>query len=143
MTITRYYKNLNTTGKVKSGIILIGCLLNLIIPVNTKSQHGSPVFIIMPLIFGCIIIPLIVRVNSVIFTLEIRKPMWTENPLNFRRPLILFDFFASLFVAVGLSILIGTAIKYQLINEMALSCMCYGFGIFIGIFLSLRWMGNK
>jgi len=143
MIISRYYQNLNTVGKVKSGIILFGCLLNIIIPTNTGLVHWSPGSILMPLIFGSIIIPLIAKFNAVFLKSEISSPKWNENPLNLRKPLVMFDFFAFLFITTGLGMLLGTFIKFQLINWLALNVISYGPGILIGIFLSLKWVNNK
>jgi hypothetical protein len=69
--------------------------------------------------------------------------MWNDNPITLKKPLVMFDFFAYFFIIVGISMLIGTLIKFQLLNKFGLTSISYGFGIFIGIFLSIKLINKN
>jgi len=86
---------------------------------------------------------MIIKFNSLIWLKEINTPKWNDNPFSLRNPLVLFQFFAYFFVAVGLCVMLGDLIRYHELNPISLQIIGYGAGIFIGIGLTLLWMGGK
>lgn len=129
-------KNWNTAGKIKAVILGLLFLPNLIAPVKGPPQ--PLVVILMPLIFGCIAIPLIAKFNAALGA-EIVRPNWNDSLFTLKRPLSFFHFGACFFLVVGLSMLMGAAIKFQALNSMALSVISFGLGILAGIWLTLKW----
>lgn len=129
-------KNWNKTGKVKAIILGILFLPNIIKPIGGAPDFGFAM-IIMPLIFGIIAIPFITKVNVAIFRQVIEKPSWNDNPLTLRKPLRFFHFGAFFFLTTGLSMILGTAIKYKDLNQFGLTAISFGIGILAGIQLLL------
>jgi hypothetical protein len=118
-------KNWKQTGKIKAIILGILSLPNLLIPIGATGELGL-VMILMPLIFGSISIPLIADINGAILGQEIIKPTWNENPLTPKRPLSFFHFGAFFFMTVGLSMFLGTAIKFQTLSFFGLTAISIG-----------------
>lgn len=134
--------NWNKTGKIKAIVLGLLALPNLLMPIGATGEQGL-FMILMPLVFGSIAIPLITKFNEALFGREIRKPTWNDNPLTLKRPLSFFHFGAFFFLTIGLSILIGTGIKFQTLNFIGLTTMSFGLGILIGIWLTLKWTKAK
>lgn len=130
-------KDWNKTGKIKAIILGVFFLPNIIKPIGAQPNFEFAM-VIMPLIFGLIAIPLIVKVNAAIFGLLIERPTWNDNPLRLKRPLIFFHFAAFLLLGTGLSMLIGTSIKFQHLNQLGLTPISFGIGILGGIQLLLK-----
>ena len=74
---------------------------------------------------------------------EIIKPTWNDNPLTLKRPLSFFHFGAFFFMTIGISMLLGTAIKFQTLSFFGLTAISFGFGILIGIWLTLKWTKSR
>ena len=130
-------KDWNKTGKIKAIILGILFLPNLIKPIGAQPDFGFTM-IIMPLIFGVIAIKFITKINSAILGQVIERPTWNDNPLTLKRPLSFFHFGAFFFLTTGLSMIIGTLIKYQQLNQFGLTAISFGIGILLGIQLLLR-----
>ena len=96
-------------------------------------------FLLDVAILGSFSIPLLAKFNSMIPGKEIARPDWNDNPLIRNRPLSYYQFAAIFFLTIGLSMLIGTAIKLQTFNQFALVSISFGVGILIGISLTLKW----
>jgi hypothetical protein len=94
------------------------------------------------LIFGSIAIPLISKFNGSLMGREIAKPHWNDNPLKLKRPLSFFHFGAFFLLTVGLSIVLGTVIKFQSLSQFGLTAVFFGIGILIGINLTLNVSNN-
>lgn len=135
-------KNWNKTGKIKAIILGLLALPNLLMPIGATGQQGL-VMILMPLIFGSIAIPLIAKFNGAVLGREIIKPNWNDNPLTLKRPLTFFHFGSFFFLTVGLSMLLGTAIKFQTLSFFGLTAISFGLGILIGIWLTLKTTKSK
>lgn len=129
-------KDWNRTGKIKAIILGILFLPNIIIPIEAKHDM-SFAMIIMPLIFGVVAIPFITKINAAIFGQVIERPTWNDNPITLERPLSFFHFGAFFFLTSGLSMIIGTLIKYQQLNPFGLTSISFGIGILLGIRLLL------
>jgi hypothetical protein len=125
-------KNWNKTGKTKAIILGILFLPNLLMPIPPQ-DNISFIMIIMPLIFGIIAIPFLTKLNVALFGQIIEKPTWNDNPLTLKKPLRFFQFAAFFLITIGLSVIIGTVIKYQGLNQAGLSSMFFGIGILLGI----------
>ena len=132
----------NRTGKIKALLLTLFSLPNLIVPIGANPQQGLLISILMPLIFGSFAILLISKFNKSVFNREITKPNWNDNPLKLKNPETFFQFGAFFFLTLGLSMLVGTAVKFQSFNLFGLSLISFGIGILIGINLTLRWL-NK
>jgi hypothetical protein len=130
-------KDWNKTGKIKAIILGILFLPNVIKPIGSQPDM-SFAMIIMPLIFGLIAIPFITKINAAIFGQVIERPTWNDNPLTLKRPLSFFHFGAFFFLTTGLSMIIGTLIKYQQLNQFGLTAISFGIGILLGIQLLLK-----
>jgi hypothetical protein len=135
-------KDWNKTGKIKALILGLLALPNLLMPIAQQGQEGFAM-IIMPLIFGSFAIPLIAKFNGAIFGRGLTKPTWNDNPLTLKRPLSFFHFGSFFFLTVGLSILIGTGIKFQTLSYLGLTSISFGTGILIGIWLTLKWTNAR
>ncbi len=133
-------KDWNRTGKIKAILLAVFSVLNLISPFGVEPQQGLFASILMPLIFGSIAIPIISKLNQAIFGREIGQPHWNDNPLTLKKPLSFFHFGAFLFLSVGLSMVAGTAIKFQTLNLFGLTAVSFGIGILVGIILTLKWL---
>lgn len=131
--------NWNKTGKIKAIILGLLAIPNLIMPMGAIGEQQLSM-ILMPLIFGSIVVPLIAKFNSVVLGAQIIKPSWNDNPLTLKRHLSFFHFGAFFFLTVGLSMVLGTLIKFQTLNFFGLFTISFGLGILIGISLSLKWM---
>ena len=103
-------KNWNRTGKIKAAILGLLFLPNLIAPIKVPQQ--PLVAILMPLIFAIVVIPLIAKFNAGLGA-EIVKPNWNDSLVTLKRPLSFFYFGAWFFLVVGVSMLIGSAVKFQ------------------------------
>jgi hypothetical protein len=134
-------KNWNKTGKIKAIILGLLFLPNIFAPIGAQPHQGLTM-IFTPLIFGSIALPLIIKFNT-LFGREISKPNWNDSPLTLKKPLVMFDFFAYFFLTVGLSMLIGTGIKFHSLSNFGLTSISFGLGIFIGIWLTLKWTKKK
>lgn len=127
----------NKTGKIKAIILGVSFLPNIIKPIGAQPDFGFAM-IIMPLIFGIIAIPFITKINAAIFGQVIERPTWNDNPLTLKKPLSFFHFGAFFFLTTGLSMIIGTLIKFQQLNQFGLTAISFGIGILIGIQLLLK-----
>jgi hypothetical protein len=117
----------NKTGKIKAIVLGLLAMPNLLVPTGSIGQQGL-LMILMPLIFANVAIPLMAKFNAALGR-EIVKPNWNDNPLTFKQPLAMFDFFAYFFLTVGLSILIGTALKFHTLNNLGLTSISLGVGV--------------
>ncbi len=133
-------KNWDKNGKIKAVIIGLCALPNLITPIGAQPQLGLIFSIIPPLLFGSLAIPLIIKS---VHGREIAMPTWNDNPLKLKRPLSFFHFGAYFFIAVGMSVLIGAGIKYNIVSRIGLASIAYGLGMLIGIHLTLLWIRMK
>jgi len=130
-------KAMNKTGKIKAIILGLICLPNIIKPIGAQTNM-SFLSILMPLIFGVVAIPLIMKINATIFRQVIERPTWNDKPIPFKKPLSFFHFGAFFFLTLGISMIIGTLIKYQQLNKFGLLTISFGIGILLGIQLLLK-----
>jgi hypothetical protein len=135
--ITDHVKNWNTTGKIKAAFIAVYFLLNLFMPFVTPSQNVFTLFV--PLLFGSISIPLIVKFFETFQGREIIKPTWNDNPLVLTQPLRFFHFASYFLIAPGFSMALATGLKFHSLNFVGLMAVSFGLGILIGIELTLKW----
>lgn len=131
-------KDWNKIGKIKAIILGVLAISNILIPIGGQEQNKL-VTILMPLIFGSFIVPLITLFNVAVLGRKIKTPNWNDNPISLLYPLSFFQFGAFFFLIIGLSILIGNGIKFQIASYFGLYSISFGLGIFIGILISLNW----
>ncbi len=141
-TLTKLMKNWNRTGKIKTGILAILFIPNLIFASPVVPQLGL-FLVLMPLLFGSFALPLIVKVNSSFFGYKIEKPSWNANPLRLNRPLVFFQFGAWFMIVSGTSMILGSGIVYQVFHTFGLATVMFGIGMLIGITLTLKWFQNE
>lgn len=125
-------------GKIKLFILIACFLMNILAPMNMIIQLNLLIAILFPFLFGAIAIPLIVKFNILITEREIVPPSWNDNPFNFNKPLSFFHFFAFFFFSTGFGMLLGTVIKFTIINTFGLTAIFFGGGILLGIQLALK-----
>jgi hypothetical protein len=130
------------TGKIKAIILGFLALPNLLMPIGVQGQQNF-LMILMPLFFGSIAIPLIVKFNKAAIGQEITKPTWNDNPLTLKSPITFFHFGAFFFLIIGLSMIIGTGIKFRTLSFLGLTSISFGIGILIGIWVTLKWTKTK
>ena len=70
---------MNTTGKIKAGIITLGALINLIVTAaiphyQPHTQAQNFFFAVVCLVFGLFVIPIIIKFNSLIWLKQIIEP---------------------------------------------------------------------
>jgi len=131
-------KNWNIIGKVKAILLILLFLPNLIFPIPTIQEIEIGMALI-PLIFASFAIPFITNLNKTFFNAVLEKPNWNDNPLNIKSPLSFFQFTAYFFLSLGISLIIGSGIRYGIFQEIGVITISFGIGILIGIHLTLRW----
>jgi hypothetical protein len=135
--------NPGKTAKIKTGLLILVALPNLFLPIGARPQQGILMSVLPGLLFGSFGIPLIVKFNYLASNANITEPRWGDNPLTFKRPLSFFQFGAFSFLLLGASILLGSAIKFHVLNGFGVSFMSFGAGILLGIRLALWWRKGK
>lgn len=135
--------NWNRIGKIKALFIVVFDLMSLITPIVVNLNQGIVVSVAMPLFFGSIIIPSIIKFNHTLFDFELAEPNWNDSSLIRKKPLVRLQFNAFLFLAVGLGISIGTAVRFQFLSQIGLFAIFFGIGILIGVNLTLKWVKIK
>lgn len=133
-------KNWNRTGKIKAIILGLCSLPNLILPIPGNNEIGYAWIILTPLLFGCIGIPLIIRMNKPFSQKNIHKPSWNDSLLKNFNSITFLHFGGYFMLVVGLSIIIGSAFKFHILHHFGLSSISFGVGILIGIRLALKWI---
>jgi hypothetical protein len=131
-------KNWNKIGKIKAIILLIIALLNLATPFQSPEILGFGM-VIIPCVMASLSIPLLLKMKITLQDWEIVKPSWNDNPLSLKKPISSFQFAAFFFLAIGISLIISTGIKFHTLNIIGLSIISFGIGLFLGIFLTLKW----
>lgn len=135
-------KHLDRTGKIKTIALLLLALPNLFI--GTKQQPtDNYVFLIFPFIFGASVIPILSKFNARISNRVISIPSWNDNPFNLKKLLSFYQFGAYFFVVTGLSMIIGTAIRFREFNTFGFMSISFGLGILAGIWLTIKWSIRK
>lgn len=133
---------MNNTGKIKIALLSVCALVNIIMPIGAPKGQSFLFSLLVPIIFGVFATPIIVKMNSAFAPGKIENPNWNDNVFSFRKPLSFFQFGAFFFLLTGFGVIIGTALKYHKLNIVGLGSLAYGLGIFIGIKLTLLWMGD-
>jgi hypothetical protein len=149
--INNYFRNLNTVRIVKWLLILLSVVLTITGLATDKTNHlGNSqlpqIYILFPFCFFGLLVPVIMKLNSIFSNIEIRKPQWNQNPYNnLKKPMIFFDFFSMVFFFSGFGYFIGTIIGEQhfyldMGGQMLISA---GLDGFVGNFLTLKWVGQN
>ncbi len=128
-------KNLNRIGKIKILVLFLLALPNLFLGTPQQPIEIS-IFSFFPLVFAAFAIPFLSFVTSTISGQPITNPSWNDNPFNTKKRLSFFQFAAYFFIAIGLSMIIGAAIRSQGFNSFGLMSVNFGIGILIGIRLT-------
>lgn len=138
-------KSWNKTGKIKSLVILILCILSVIIrDFDGKSESDIDFYIgliIINFFFVVIFFPLSAKFWS-LFGSKFEKPTWNENPITFKssKSFNFFQFIAYWFMSAGfINVLLSGIITQQFDAENA-HLFFGGLSLLIGIKLSLKWI---
>lgn len=129
-------KNLSSIGKIKTLVLFLLALPNLFWGPPQQPIEIS-IFSFFPLVFAVFVIPFLSFVNSKMSGQPSIKPSWNDNPFNTKKRLSFFQFAAYFFVVIGLSMIIGTAIRSQGFNSFGLMSFNFGIGILIGTRLTI------
>ena len=141
--INQFYKKWNTIGWIKTILLAIFFIVNIIFPLpNVSSQ--SALTPIVALIFGVFVIPFLIKFNykfigKPIFGEKLEIPNWNSNPLEVKKPLLFFHFMAYFFIVIGLSLVISSLIHFFKLNVFGFDSIFLGIGTILGIRLLLKW----
>ena len=132
----------NTTGKTKAILCVLLSLLVLVSPAPPFNEGVRLADVVFPLIFGLFVIPLIMKGISN-FNITIEKPQWNSNPLILTKPLNFFHFAAFFMLIAGVSLNLGTLIKFHEITSVGVMSISYGAGILGGIWIFLKYLNGR
>ena len=128
-------------GKIKAIVIGGSFLINVLFPL--RAIRIGVIEMLSLFVFGTIAVPLIIKGNNLFFSQVIEKPNWNENPFSFKRPLVMFQFGAYFSISIGISLLIGSILRFQSLQLLGINMLLFGLGVLAGIFLSLKLNENK
>lgn len=131
-------KNWNKTGKIKALLLVIFSIPNLLAPIDANPDRSIIFAMILPVIFASIAIFLFAKFNHNILDQQLIKPNWNDNPISLKNSFSFFQFGAFVFLVIGLSMVIGTWLTFQEVNQFGLTSISIGIGILIGIYLALN-----
>jgi hypothetical protein len=131
-------KNWNRTAKIKAAFLALVALPNLIYPMPGLGEFDI-MMIIMPFIVCCIFLPMFAKASKVFFKGELNVPTMNDNPFQLKRPLSFLHLASLFFAVVGLSMFLGTILKFGGINYYGLMSASYGLGMLLSIWLVLRF----
>jgi hypothetical protein len=133
----------NVTAKIKAIVICLFTIPNFFYPFD-NNQAFDAVTLILVFSFAALVYPITFKYNlSWLFGRDLVRPSWNDNPLIFKRPLAFVQFVGVFFIVVGLSILMGAAIQFGHLPQIGFMATAFGAGIFVGIFLTLRWVTKE
>ena len=133
-------EKLNTTAKIKTAILALAGLTNLLMPFKVVEQDNTLSALIFPVI-AVIILPSLLALARAKAYKNISKAKWNDNPLV--SSMALREFFAYLFIVVGTCMVIGSLIKFQTLNSFGLISVSFGTGIFISLLLIVHISEKK
>ena len=73
--------------------------------------------------------------NSLRSNIELKKPSWNQS--LFESPLVFVQFIGYLFISVGIVLFLGTMIRVQMINGIAITLISAGLSCLIGLYIIL------
>ena len=117
---------------LKTIFVIISGIPNLIAPIGTEIRITDKRILFFPVLVMLILLPYIAEfLNG--NTFNFRKPDWQDSPFNKNFPLSVFQFYAYLFLVYGLSMVIGTYIKFQQPNFIGILSVLLSIGTFSAI----------
>ena len=125
-------KNWNTTAKIKTAILAIAGLTNLFMPFKPFAQEDILSAFIFPIIAAIVLPSLMALIRTKTYK-NINKAKWNDNPLI--SSIAMTEFLAYLFIVVGTCMVIGSLIKFKMLNSFGLISFSFGMGIFLSILL--------
>ncbi|MCA0428009.1 MAG: hypothetical protein LCH37_11285 [Bacteroidetes bacterium] len=130
-------QQLSKAGKIKVLMLALASLPNLVKPIGIKVDLGIGT-LVFAFLFGAIAIPVVSKLNAMISRKILEKPNWNEQIFSIRKPINFFQFGAIFMLVVGSSIVLGSWVKYQFLNQFGLTAILFGFGNLLGIQLAFR-----
>ena len=116
----------------KTIFIIISGIPNLIVPIGSDVKITDKRILILPVLVMLILLPLFAEfLNGKTF--NFRKPDWHDSPFNMKFTLSVFQFYGYVFLVYGLSLVIGTYIKFQQPNFIGILSVLLGIGTFSAI----------
>jgi hypothetical protein len=130
------------SGKIKIGILSLLGLTSLFY--NIPHSDNNIIFSVLPgLILGSIGIPLVTILNFSVLKKHFDKPFWNDNLFKKNKTLSRYQFAASIFLTIGICIIIKTALQYKALSEISIMSFFFGIGILVGIFLTTQFLKSK
>lgn len=130
-------QQLSKAGKIKVLLLALASLPILVKPIGVKVDLGIKT-LVFAFLFGAIAIPVVSKLNAFISGKPIEKPNWNDQILSVKKPLNFFQFGAIFMLVVGSSLVLGSWMKCQFLNQFGLTAILFGFGILLGIQLAVR-----
>lgn len=130
-------EQLAKAGKIKVLLLALASLPNLVKPIGAKVDLGIGI-LVFAFIFGAMAIPVVSKLNTLISRKTLEKPNWNDQIFSINKLLNFFQFGAIFMLVVGSSLVLGSWMKYQFLNQFGLTAILFGFGIFLGIQLAVR-----
>ncbi|HWD88320.1 MAG TPA: hypothetical protein VG367_09355 [Mucilaginibacter sp.] len=149
---SQYFRNLNRVGWIKWALVLAGAIATFI-GTSTESfgtNSDESIKWAIPAIFiaCCIIIPVGLKLGTIFYDIQIEWPSWNDIPVPTRnlylnqKPLVAFDFAGVIFLFAGLSRLFAISVYHRQLDMGGLILLSGSIGVFIGIFLAVKWAGT-
>ena len=126
-------QNWNSVAKIKTAILIVAAIVNLFNPFK-QDQQLNIVSILSAFLFPLIFLPVLGLVKSKKTEQAPFKSKWNMSP--FSDSIAASQFFAYLFIVVGICMIIGAEIRYKTFSSFALVSVLFGLGILLGNILS-------
>lgn len=142
-------KNWNRTGKIKSLVILILCIISLIlVDFNNEKTELKNDFHIIMIILNSLYVVLFFPLSAKFWSLfgnKFDKPKWNENPITFKSSKIFnfFQFIAFWFICQGFIHVLLVGLFLQRFDGENAQTLFGGISLLIGIKLSLKWLDKS
>ena len=115
---------------------------NLTVPLFPTFKFGNlSMYVILILLLLLLITVLLVALkdNKYVF----RKHNWQDSPFNMLLPVSVFQFYAYLFLSMGIGSILSTLYLYNTINHIGLLAVTLGFGLIISLRITLLFINKR
>jgi hypothetical protein len=116
----------------KTIFVIISGIPNLIAPIGSDINIADKRILILPVLVMLILLPFFAEfLHGKIY--NFREPDWHDSPFNMNFPLSVFQFYGYVFLVYGLSMVIGTYIKFHQPNFIGIFAVLLSIGTFSAI----------
>ncbi len=116
----------------KTFFVIISGIPNLIAPIGTDIKITDKRILILPVLVMLILLPFFTEFLHG-KKINFRKPDWHDSPFNQNFPLSVFQFYGYFFLVYGLSMIIGTYLKFHQPNFIGILSVLLSIGTFSAI----------